>query len=163
MSYSYFRKPLKASVLALTLALMLPGLAAAKDFCITINSSSYILTGKSFVAPMKGKCKPWTGLVIQSGFDGPSAGTACVSSDGTRLNLTVTTTFPEDNALYFDSISLALPSHVGTDFYAPLGSSSGTSYPAVGAACNPQPIPAMDFNSAAADATDREVGPGVPK
>jgi hypothetical protein len=163
MSTSYSRKPLKAAGLVVMLALMLPGLAAAKDFCITVNSSDYVLVGKGFVAPMKGKCKPWIGLVTQLGLNSPSAGTACASSDGSHLNLTITTTYPEANSFFFDSVSLALPSRVGTDFFAELGSSSGTSYSAVGAVCNPQPIPAVDFNSATANADHRDVGPGVPK
>jgi hypothetical protein len=163
MSTYVSRKTLKAASLVVTLALMLPGLAAAKDYCITIASSSYILIGKGFVPPIRGNCRAWIGLVNQTGYNAPSTGTACASSDGTHLNFSITTTYPQANVFYFDSVSLALPSHVGTDYLASLGSNSGgTLLTAVGAACKTQTVPASDFNSATAN-PDRQIGPGVPK
>jgi hypothetical protein len=143
---------LGASIFALTL----PGLSAAKDFCLTINSSTYVLIGKGFTVPLKGRCKPWTGLTVQSNFNSPSAGTGCTSSDGSHLNFTITTTFPDSGLFFLDTITLALPALTGTDFNVEIGSTPG-SFSAVGAFCAPVPIPAVTTGSA--KPADQVAGP----
>jgi hypothetical protein len=154
-------KTAKIAVGALALSVILPGLAAAKDFCITVNDSTYVLIGKNFVAPMKGKCKPWTGLVTQLGIDSPSAGTACVASDGSDLNLTITTI--EAGAVFFDSVTLALPSKTGTDIFTELSGGGGNSYAAVGVQCNPVAIPTVSADAESALTAGSEKGPGTPR
>ena len=131
-------------------ALMLPGLSAANDMCLTINSSTYVLVGKGFIVPPKGKCRPWTGLTAQSNTNSPSSGTGCTSSDGSHLNLTITTSFPDFGLFFLDSVTLSLPSRTGTDVNISLGGgdSSGT-FSAVAVTCAPQPIPAITIDSAA--------------
>jgi hypothetical protein len=139
-------------------AFMAPGLSAAKDLCLTINSSTYVLIGKNFTVPMRGKCKPWTGLTVQGNSNSPSAGTGCTSSNGSHLNLTITTTFPELGGFFLDSVTLALPGLTGTDIDAQLGSGDSIgSFSAVGAFCAPVPIPAVTAGSA--EPTTQGVGP----
>lgn len=142
---------------AAVFGLMLPGLSAAKDFCLTINSSTYVLIGKGFTVPLKGRCKAWTGLTVQSNTNSPSAGTGCTSSDGSHLNFTITTTFPDSGLFFLDTITLTRPAMTGTDFNVEIGSTPG-SFSAVGAFCAPVSIPAVATGSA--EPTDQAVRPG---
>ena len=166
MSLRVLSKSAIAILGASVFTLMLPGLSVAKDLCLTIGSGSppYLLIGKGFTVPSKGKCKPWTGLTEQgptvgSSTNSPSAGTACTSSDGSHMNLTITTSFPSSGDFFLDSISVALPGLTGTDFNARLGTGDTIgSFTAVGAFCAPVPIPAVANESP--ETTTQGTGPG---
>ena len=92
-----------------------PGVAAARDYCISgFANSTYVLVGVGFTVPAKGACKTWIGFTAQNGDNSPSAGTGCTSSNGTELSLTITTSVPQNSGhIEIDSITLALPSQSG--------------------------------------------------
>lgn len=134
---------LQSGLLGLIAILILtPGVSRAKDYCLTVNSSTFVLVGQGFAIPPKGKCKPWTGFTAQIGLNSPSVGTGCTSLDGSHLNFTITTSFPEFfGATVADSITLALPSQSGTTFETQTG--VGTSQlGVVGASCSKSMVPA---------------------
>ena len=161
MSLRRLSKSAIAILGASVFTLMLPGLSVAKDLCLTIGAGSppYVLIGKGFTLPSKGKCKPWTGLTVQSNTNSPSAGTACTSSDASHMNFTITTSFPSTGDFFLDSISVALPGLTGTDFNARLGTGDTIgSFTAVGAFCAPVPIPAVANESP--ETTTQGTGPG---
>lgn len=124
------------------LALLTLASAARADYCITdTDNTTYELVGQGFLMPAKGRCKAWTGFTPQSGENSPTAGTACKSSDGSHLNLTLTTSFPEGGGgVEIDSISLALPAQTGTGFGSVPGSSTPDTFSVSGAVCKPSPI-----------------------
>jgi hypothetical protein len=124
------------------LALLTLASAARADYCITdTDNTTYVLVGQGFLTPAKGRCKAWTGFTPQSGENSPTAGTACKSSDGSHLNLTLTTSFPEGAGFVeIDSISLALPAQTGTGFASTPGSGTATTFSVSGAVCKPPPI-----------------------
>jgi hypothetical protein len=85
--------------LVLTLGLLAPFCANAADYCIKTNGgfgnggSSFI--GKNFAVPAAGQCVPWSGFVkTASSVIAISAGTACRSSDGKALELSISSTDP---------------------------------------------------------------------
>ena len=139
---------LRIGVIGFVALLALASVARA-DYCITDQgNTSYVLDGRKFVMPFKGQCKVWTGFTAQLGFNSPTAGTACKSSDGSRLNLTLTTSFPEfpGGFLEIDSITLDLPAQSGTSNFNSFsgGSQNAGSFPVMGAVCSPPPaIPAV--------------------
>ena len=120
--------------------------AINKDYCISFtDSSGYVLTGIGFVVPSANNCNTWTGFSAQSSHDSPSVGTACTSSDGTTMTLTIETTFPGFGTPYTeqDGIQITISSGSGTDqytfnFQGTLGSGSA---PVTGAACTAGSIP----------------------
>lgn len=138
MSYGNFAKVI---LVASAFALILPGLSSA-DFCITVNTSSYVLIGKGFTVPAAGTCAPWTGFNSQGHTNAPSAGTACTATNGANIAFTITTTFPDFSNFFLDSITLPLPSKVGIDLnvkFAPAGNII-SKVSAVGAHCTPRTI-----------------------
>jgi hypothetical protein len=92
-----------------------PAVARARDYCVSFPTvPSYVLVGRGFTIPKKGQCKLWIGFSPQSDVNQPSTGTGCTSSDGSHLNLSITTGFPEGAPFVeFDSIS-SLPEQSGT-------------------------------------------------
>jgi len=135
-----------ATCVALVGTLLWVGNARASDFCITESTGlGLTFVGKSFKIPGKGKCKPWIGFV-KSGANYPSSGTACTTSDGSEVSVSITTA-PFDgitNSLV-DFFSFSLPGLGSMDASElPLGGSptfaSGT---ATAGTCNPpkQTIP----------------------
>jgi hypothetical protein len=99
------------------LALIALAPAAHAGYCLTdTDNTSYVLVSQTFIAPAKGACKAWVGFTAQNGHNSPSTGTACKSKDGSHLNFTITTTFPESGESFIetDSISLTLPSLTGS-------------------------------------------------
>src|SRR5215469_7196170 len=96
-------------------ALVLSSSTARADYCLNINSGAYIIVGRGFTVPAKGKCKAWVGFSAQSNDNQPSTGTGCTSSDGMTLNFTLITSFAESIGAAFsqDAIVLNLPSQDG--------------------------------------------------
>jgi hypothetical protein len=91
-----------------------PTASWAADYCVTFPTvPDYILVGRGFMIPLKGKCKTWSGFALQSGINSPTSGTGCTSSDGTNLTLGLTTM--QGTAVIFDAVSLTLPSQSGSD------------------------------------------------
>jgi hypothetical protein len=146
---------LRIGVIGFVALLALASVARA-DYCITDQgNTSYVLDGRGFVMPRKGQCKVWTGFTAQLGLNSPTAGTACKSSDGSHLNLTLTTSFPEfpGGFLEIDSITLDLPAQSGTSNFNSFsgGSQNAGSFPVMGAVCSPPPaIPAVSATPGAA-------------
>jgi hypothetical protein len=90
---------IKPSHAMLMLGLIAPLCSHAADFCIATNGgfgnggSSFI--GKGFVLPAAGICLPWSGFTkTASSVIAISAGTACRSTDGKALELTISSTDP---------------------------------------------------------------------
>jgi hypothetical protein len=91
--------PIKPSHVMLMLGLIAPLSSNAADYCIATNGgfgkggSSFI--GKGFVLPAAGSCVRWSGFTkTASSVIAISSGTACRSSDGKALELTISSTDP---------------------------------------------------------------------
>ncbi len=89
----------KTSHLMLMLGLISPLTANAADYCIAANGgfgnggTSFI--GKNFAVPAAGVCKPWAGFAkTATTVVAISSGTACRSTDGKVLELTIASTDP---------------------------------------------------------------------
>ena len=89
----------RPSYVMLMLGLAAPLCSNAADYCIKTNGgfgnggSSFI--GKNFALPAAGVCKPWAGLTkTASSVIAISTGTACRSTDGKALELTISSTDP---------------------------------------------------------------------
>ena len=89
----------KPSHVMLMLGLIAPICSNAADFCVATNGgfgnggSSFI--AKNFVLPAAGLCAPWSGFTkTASSVIAISAGTACRSTDGKALELTISSTDP---------------------------------------------------------------------
>jgi hypothetical protein len=139
------RKGLAGLVVALLLA---PSIAQAKNFCISgFPNPTWLLVGNGFVVPGKGACKAWLGFNPSNGDNAPTNGIGCTSSDGTNLSLNVTTSDSDNGIVEIDSISLALPSKMGTATGQVLKSSGVKSFASaegiVGAVCTTNTIPAV--------------------
>jgi len=85
---------------------------AGGDFCITETSPPNLqYIGQKFSIPARGKCKPWLGFSLLGGETFPSTGSACTSTDGTHVIISISTTpldgFADAEHAYFD---LSLPS-----------------------------------------------------
>ncbi len=137
--------------MAAAAALFFTGVAHAGDYCLSFPATpSFVIVGKGFSIPPKGNCKAWVGFSPQSNHDSPSTGTACTSSDGTTMNMTITTSFPEGGGGFeTESIALNLPSQSGTDNYTyGFGTTLGSGGPvtANGAKCSKNTIPAQRFS-----------------
>jgi hypothetical protein len=85
--------------LVLTLGLIAPLYGNAADYCIRTNGgfgnggASFI--GKNFALPAAGECAPWSGFTkALNSVIAISAGTACRSTDGKSLELTISSTDP---------------------------------------------------------------------
>jgi hypothetical protein len=112
------------------------------DYCLAFPTvPTFTMVGRGFVIPAKGQCKLWIGFTPSGSSNSPSAGTACTSSDGSNLSLTITTM--QSGQVFFDSISMALPAQTGTDDETLLGTGSASAT-VDGAKCTPKsnPIPA---------------------
>jgi hypothetical protein len=90
---------IKASHVMFALGLIAPLCSNAADYCIATNGgfgnggSSFI--GKNFVLPTAGLCVPWSGFTkTASSVIAISTGTACRSTDGKSLELTISSTDP---------------------------------------------------------------------
>jgi hypothetical protein len=90
---------IKASHVMFALGLFAPLCSNAADYCIATNGgfgnggSSFI--GKNFVLPTAGLCVPWSGFTkTASSVIAISTGTACRSTDGKSLELTISSTDP---------------------------------------------------------------------
>lgn len=137
--------------------LLMPGVLHG-DYCLA--DGAYILVGRGFTIPGKGKCKAFIGF--QAGdANAPTTGTACTSSDGTTLSFTLSTSYPLRGIEWTqDSLTFTSSSPDGTDEFAGFfdgsvfeayaapfvrGSCSGKTIPAVreeeGAPAVPPPLP----------------------
>src|ERR1700678_1918225 len=139
------RKGLAGLAVALLLA---PSIAQAKNFCISgFPNPTWLLVGNGFVVPGKGACKAWLGFNPSNGDNAPTNGIGCTSSDGTNLSLNVTTSDSVNGLVEIDSISLALPSKMGTATGQVLESNGVKSFSSVkdivGAVCTTNTIPAV--------------------
>jgi hypothetical protein len=148
-----YRTHLSAGFFGLIALVSLASAAQAKDYCLFDQTvSSYVLVGRGFTIPAKGACKSWIGFTAQNGFNSPTAGTGCTSSDGTHLDLTLTTSFPQSGGdVEFDSIELSLPGQSGASNFNFLSggiASSGSPFPMVGQVCNKISVPAVSANAA---------------
>lgn len=72
------RRVVAVAMMAAVLA-SAPGIAQAKDLCVTISGYNVPFVFKGFAVPGKGKCKPLAGFLGASVI----SGTACTSTDGT--------------------------------------------------------------------------------
>jgi hypothetical protein len=119
--------------------------AARADYCLTNQTTpTYVLVGRGFVVPAKGACKPFNGFTGYLGQNSPTIGTGCKSSDGTRLNFTLTTSQPENNGFVeIDSITLVLPAQTGISnaTYISGGVPGAGSFIVAGGTCKPPPLP----------------------
>jgi len=133
------------SVLTAFAAIIIAGSGVAQaDYCLNIESGVFIIIGKGFKIPAKGQCKSWVGFSAQNSHDQPSSGTGCTASDGSTLNFTLVTSFPESGGNFEqDSITLTLPSQTGTDSftYVEPSGTSGTSVSVAGSKCQGTAIP----------------------
>lgn len=157
------RTHLLVGFIGLSALVSLAPAAQAKDYCLFDQTvPDYILVGRGFTIPAKGKCKPWTGFNAQGGQNSPTAGTGCTSSDGSHLNLTLTTSFPQNGGdVEIDSITLSLPlqSGMSSDIFFSAGTVSSGSFLETGAVCTGRSIPAaMPANVAGQQGT---VGGGL--
>lgn len=89
----------KSPYLVLMLGMTIPVSGFATDYCIKVNGgwgnggSSFI--GKNFTLPGSGVCKPWSGFVkTATSVIAVSVGTACKSTDGKILELSINSTNP---------------------------------------------------------------------
>jgi hypothetical protein len=117
---------------------------AQADYCLNIESGVFIIIGRGFKIPAKGACKSWVGFSAQNSHNEPSSGTGCTASDGSTLNFTIVTSFPESGGGFEqDSITLALPSQTGTDTFTFVDASgtSGLSVSVAGSKCKGTAVP----------------------
>jgi hypothetical protein len=139
----------RLSVVILGLAVVAVAPAARADFCIENESTtSQILVGKGFVVPAKGECKPFNGFTAYLGHNSPIVGTGCMSPDGSQLNFSLFTTYPENNGLVeIDSLPLSEPSGMGVDmptFISGGVAGGGAAFEAIGFKCGKPPVPIPD-------------------
>jgi hypothetical protein len=72
-----------------------------QDYCIAVNGGFGVaggttFVGKGFVAPPKGTCRPWSGIMqTATTVVGTSIGTACLSTDGKLFTVALQTSAPE--------------------------------------------------------------------
>ena len=90
---------IKASHVMFALGLVAPLCSNAADYCIATNggfgNGGSTFVGKNFVMPTAGLCVPWSGFTkTASSVIAISTGTACKSSDGKALELTISSTDP---------------------------------------------------------------------
>ena len=147
-----FRTRLLAGAIGLAALLALVPTVRA-DYCLTsVANPTYVLVGRGFIIPGKGKCKPWVGFTAQAGFNSPTSGTACRATDGSHLGLTLTTSFPEAQGasagfVEIDSITLALPAQTGTSnstHFSSGGTPSALVFDVTGQVCPSKiPVPAV--------------------
>jgi hypothetical protein len=166
----FWQKWLGAALLAAGIGLS-STFAWAGDYCISFPTASnpYTQVGRGFSIPANGKCRGWTGFTPQLGFNSPSYGTGCTSSDGTNFTLNLTTQIA--GILLFDSIDLSLPPDKGQTTGTAAESQpaqvtlDGVTYPpftpypvsVTGAACNGVSIPSDNSDSSTDSATRNEL------
>jgi hypothetical protein len=137
------RSPVPFLTLALTLVLGATSPALAGDFCLDAGGVLYI--GKAQAIPPTGKCKPWNGTSNACGGSQEiTTGTICKASDGSHLNILITTACPV--TVSHDHVVLPLPSMTGgTDtFFQPDMTGTGGSTSTFSAAkvpCSPPVVP----------------------
>jgi hypothetical protein len=90
---------IKPSYVMLALGVIAPLCSNAADYCIATNGGfgkgGSTFVGKNFVLPAAGLCVPWSGITkTASSVIAISAGTACRSTDGKSLELTISSTDP---------------------------------------------------------------------
>lgn len=126
-----------ASLLFAAPAAARPAPVRFTDYCLTFPGFNYTLIGKGFSVPARGQCRGWIGFSPLGGFDAPSIGTGCLSSDGRKLSFTITTMF--DYVTLFDNANLNMPMQTGDA--EEQGIEIGLTFPPAGAgvsgaACN---------------------------
>lgn len=133
---------IRATIALATLLMAAPAAAQPRavkysDYCLTFPGFNYTLIGKGFVPPARGYCRAWIGFSPLGGFDAPSSGAGCLSSDGTKLSFTITTSF--NYVTLIDAIALDMPTQTGQDEEQGLqgGQVFFGSAGAQGAACKP--------------------------
>jgi len=100
---------------------LVPQLAAARDYCLLINSNN--ITFKAFTPPGKGACKPVE--EVSTTFAGlVSTGAACTTTDGKTLLFTLTDGFFSGLETIQGSITLSSGSGSGNDCVASGGGST---------------------------------------
>ena len=116
------------------------------DYCLVDQlNSSYVLVGRGFTPPLKGACKAFVGFLSGSA-NAPVGGSACTNSTGTTLNFSLTSSHPEiGNSVYYDTITLSLPSQSGGDEYTDIvGATVSTGFADFdGGTCSGKPVPAI--------------------
>jgi hypothetical protein len=114
-----------------------------KDYCISFPGHAvFELVGQGFAIPDPGRCEPWTGFFITSvNSPSTSAGTGCTATDGSDLEITITSS--RQGIVFIDSIILSLPAQTGADEETSIGVFPGQLLlPAAGAPCSDVAIPA---------------------
>ncbi len=135
-------------LIALGTALALtPSVSMATDYCLRFpNNAGYGIVGRAFATPVKNTCKSFVGFYVNPAHsESATSGVGCTSSNGSRLILTLTTSFPKNGGqIAFDSVTVALPSQTGTDAETVTGSSGDKSatLAAQGGVCSLVPVPA---------------------
>jgi hypothetical protein len=140
--------------------LLAAGVLHAADFCLDDQViTSYVVVGRGFKPPKKDTCKVFIGFVLEG--NDPTTGTACTSSDGTTLNFTLTTSFPElsSSEVFMDTITLAMPSLSGTDQFTDFvgGVVRTGSVGFVGKSCTGKTIPAAATEGGGASTEVRQL------
>jgi hypothetical protein len=84
-----------------TLLATAPRNARAADFCVAVNGGfgppafGETFVGKGFTLPIKGTCKPWSGIMkSNTTVEWTSSGAACLSDDGQLLTITLQSADP---------------------------------------------------------------------
>src|SRR5262245_10143981 len=104
----------RSLALAVCAVLLSASAGSARDFCISYGGGACSYNGKNFVLPGPGKCRPWLGFGTPACFGAHNAqtGTACTASDGSHVELTITS-MATGGVLTFTSVDLPLPSLTG--------------------------------------------------
>ena len=108
--------------------------AAAKDFCISLNSGGGIVVGQRFKVPRPGKCKLFNGF-SQNDPTTLVSGNACGTSDGLHVRFNLTTSNTIENL----NITLDLPALTGTVQDCVVAGCQES--PATAIPCSPDPVP----------------------
>jgi hypothetical protein len=91
-------------VLALSAVILMGSWGVARaDFCITDTDFNTVV-GKNFSLPGKGACRDFTGF--QDRVVSTVKGTACASSDNTRITFSLTRNYPTAEYFFIDAFVL---------------------------------------------------------
>jgi hypothetical protein len=144
-----YRTRLLPGILGLAILFVLPAACFGKDYCLTASAGG-ALVGRGFKVPGKGSCNAWIGFANTEDANPPSSGTGCTSSDGTTLNLTITSTAPQNAGnVFIDSVTLALPAQTGSDIETDVSNGGTSSFTITGGVCKGIPISAVVSNAPA--------------
>jgi hypothetical protein len=138
-----YRTRLLPGIVGLAMLFVLPAACFGKDYCLTASGGG-ALVGRGFKVPGKGSCNAWIGFANTMDANPPSSGTGCTSSDGTTLNLTITSSEPLNGGeVFIDSVTLALPAQTGSDIETDVSSGGTNSLTLTGGVCKGIPISAV--------------------